>query len=182
MYNHWSFEWLQFELWKEQPLRRSKLNICDSMKHLSVLPPLNVLWLTKTDPQLSYLKPIHAAINIMGPYLFRNGETWATLLIHIASFNLIIFIAKPTRCTSVSNLFYFEMTLHVSDGLFVHHQEFKTVHTATGICQRDTAVCSLASRQQYLFDKCLLLYVQSWTPDDGRKDRPKYVECYSKIK
>jgi len=32
----------------------------------------------------------------------------------------------------------------------VHHQEFKTVHTATGICQTDTAVCLLASRQQYL--------------------------------
>ena len=43
-------------------------------------------------------------------------------------------------------------TLHVSDGLSVHDQEFKTVHTATGL---------LASRQQYLFDKCLLLYVQS---------------------
>ena len=23
------------------------------------------------------------------------------------------------------------------------------------------------------------LYVQPWTADDGRKDRPKYVECYS---
>jgi len=40
----------------------------------------------------------------------------------------------------------------------------------------------LASRQQYLFDKCLLLYVQSWTPDDGWKDCPKHVECHSKIK
>ena len=38
----------------------------------------------------------------------------------------------------------------------------------------------LASRQQCLFDKCLLLYVQSCTPDDGRKDRPKHVECHSK--
>jgi len=46
-------------------------------------------------------------------------------------------------------------TLHVSDGLSVHHQQFKTVHTATGICQTDTAVCLLASRQQYLFDKRL---------------------------
>jgi len=33
------------------------------------------------------------------------------------------------------------------------------VHTATDICQTDNAVCWLASRQQYLFDKCLLLYV-----------------------
>ena len=30
-------------------------------------------------------------------------------------------------------------TLHVSDGLSVHHQEFKTVRTATGINQTDTA-------------------------------------------
>ena len=43
-------------------------------------------------------------------------------------------------------------TLHISDGLFLYHQ-----------------------------DICLLLYVQSCTPDDGRKDRPKHVECYPKI-
>jgi len=35
--------------------------------------------------------------------------------------------------------------LHVSDGLSVHHQELKIVHTATGICQTDTADCLLAS-------------------------------------
>ena len=56
------------------------------------------------------------------------------------------------------------------------------LQTASGICQTDTAVCLLASRQQYLFDICMLLYVQSWTPDNGRKDRPKHVECHSKIK
>jgi len=39
----------------------------------------------------------------------------------------------------------------------------------------------LASRQQYLFDICLLLCVQSWTPVDGRKDPPKHVQCHSKI-
>ena len=33
--------------------------------------------------------------------------------------------------------------VHVSDGLSVHHQEFKTVHTATGICQTDAAVCTV---------------------------------------
>jgi len=46
----------------------------------------------------------------------------------------------------------------------------------------DTVVCLLPSRQQYLFDIYLMLYVQYWTPDDWRKDRPKHVECYSKIK
>jgi len=49
-------------------------------------------------------------------------------------------------------------TLHVSNGLSVHHREFKTVHTATCVCQTDTAVCLLAST------------------------RPKHVEFHSKIK
>jgi len=62
----------------------------------------------------------------------------------------IISIVKPTRYTNVSNLLHFGMTLHVLDGLSVHHQEFETVHTATGICQTDTAVRLLASRQQYI--------------------------------
>jgi len=51
-------------------------------------------------------------------------------------------------------ILFWNDVLHVSDGLSVHHQQFKTVHTATGIYL-------LASRQLYLFDKCLLLYVQS---------------------
>ena len=51
-------------------------------------------------------------------------------------------------------ILFWNDTLHVSDGLSVHHQQFKTVHTAKGICQTDTADC----RQQYLFDICLLLY------------------------
>jgi len=41
-------------------------------------------------------------------------------------------------------ILFWNDTLHVSDGLSVHYQEFKTVHTATGICQTDTAVCLLA--------------------------------------
>ena len=41
-------------------------------------------------------------------------------------------------------ILFWNDTLHVSDALSVHHQEFKTVHTATGICQTDTAVRLLA--------------------------------------
>ena len=52
-------------------------------------------------------------------------------------------------------ILFWNDTLHVSDGLSVHHQEFKTVHTKTSICQTDTAVCLLARRQQYLFGCCV---------------------------
>jgi len=41
-------------------------------------------------------------------------------------------------------ILFWNNILHVSDGLSVHHQEFKTVHTATGTCQTDTATCLLA--------------------------------------
>jgi len=51
--------------------------------------------------------------------------------VHRAVHRNIISIVKPTRCTNVSNLVYFGMTLYMfSDGLSVHHQEFKTVRTA----------------------------------------------------
>jgi len=43
-------------------------------------------------------------------------------------------------------ILFWNNTLHVSDGFTVHHQEFKTVHTATGVCQTGTATCLLASR------------------------------------
>jgi len=72
----------------------------------------------------------------------------------------------------ISSTLLWNDTLYVSDGLCVHHQEFNTVHTGIGVRQTDTADCllagtrwsstsyPLASRQQYLFDICLLLYVQ----------------------
>jgi len=41
-------------------------------------------------------------------------------------------------------ILFFSSTLHVSDGPSVHHQESKTVHAASGICQTDSADCSLA--------------------------------------
>jgi len=40
-------------------------------------------------------------------------------------------------------ILFWNYTLHVSGGLSMHHQEFKTVHTATGIFQTDNAVCLL---------------------------------------
>jgi len=69
-------------------------------------------------------------------------------------------------------ILFWNDTLHVSDGL-------SAVQNCTYSYQTDTAVCLLASSRQCLFDKCLFLYVQFWTADDGRKDSSKRVECYS---
>jgi len=67
-------------------------------------------------------------------------------------------------------------TLHVSDGLSVHHQQFKIVHTATDICQTDTAVCLLASRQQCLFDA--LVHLVGFTIEIILQWRPYERQIY----
>jgi len=46
-----------------------------------------------------------------------------------------LFYSKINQLHNISNLHLFwNITLHVSDSLSVHHQESNTVHTASGIC------------------------------------------------
>ena len=74
-------------------------------------------------------------------------------------------------------ILFWNDTLHVSDSLSVHHQQFKTVHTATGICQTDTAVCLLTgtrwSYELWMYERqiCLLRvsHIQVFIP---RKNCP----------
>ena len=72
----------------------------------------------------------------------------------------IMCIVKQTRCTNVSNLFYFGMTLYMFQTVFPSIISSSRLHTATGTCQTDTADCLLASRQQYLFGCCMY---RRWT-------------------
>ena len=69
-----------------------------------------------------------------------------------------IFLYKTNQIHKcIKFILFWSNTPHVSDGLSVHHQEFKTVCTATGICQTDTADCQLAgTRQQADSSTCLV--------------------------
>ena len=60
-------------------------------------------------------------------------------------------------------ILFWNDTPHVSDGLSVHHEESKTVHTASGISQTDIADCLPEGTrrnfsQKNLFDLYLKLY------------------------
>jgi len=79
--------------------------------------------------------------------------------------------SKTNQMHQCTKLFYFGMTLYM----------FRTVFPSI-IRSSRLYIQQQAFVKQILFDKCLLLSVQSWTPDDGRKDHPKHVECHSKIK
>jgi len=100
-----------------------------------------------------------------------------------------ISIVKPTRCTIFRvywiSLYMFRTVFSSiirSSRLYIQLQVYVIQVSwllASGHEMWVPSRCPLASSQQNLFDIYLMLYVQSWTPDDGRKDRPKYVEWYS---
>ena len=50
------------------------------------------------------------------------------------------------RDTAFLNLYISQDSLHVSGRSSCHHQEHKTVHTASGICQTDAATCCYRER------------------------------------
>ena len=90
---------------------------------------------------------------------------WNVRSVSLAKDVTVVSIVKPTSCTNVSNLFYFGMTIYMFRTIFPSNIKSYRLYI-----------------QQQSFVKQILLYVQSWTPDDGRKDRPKHVECHSKMK
>jgi len=45
------------------------------------------------------------------------------------------------------------ISLHVSDGLSIHHHEFKTVHTASGVCHTGSLTgCCMYSLELVMMD------------------------------
>ena len=64
-------------------------------------------------------------------YLLNDSETVIQIQYNFNGISIV----KPTRCT-ISQIYFIleKKTLHISDGLSVHHQESKTVHTVSGIC------------------------------------------------
>jgi len=63
---------------------------------------------------------------------------------------VIDFLQQNQLDALISQIYFWNKTLHVSDSSCVHHQEFFTVHTA-------------------------MVYVQWKTPDDGHRNCPKHV-------
>ena len=83
---------------------------------------------------------------------------------------------------NISNLFYFGTTLYIFRTVspsIIRSLRLYTQHQVYAI----QVLWLLASKHpQDLCDIYLMLCVQPQTPDDGRRDRPKNVECCSKIK
>ena len=77
---------------------------------------------------------------------------------------------KNQRDALISEIYFRNRTLRVSDRFSVHHQEPSAVCTAVGVCHTGFADCLRAGSGW------------NWFPDDGQKTCSKQVEFYSKNK
>ena len=93
---------------------------------------------------------------------------------------------KELLAAPISQINFWNKTLHVSDSSFVHHQEIFTVHTAMVYVTHVTATACEQDPTRNLsanmYDKYHCLCVRCKTPDDGQRNCPKHAEFYSKNK
>ena len=114
-------------------------------------------------------------------------NTSENFIVHKAVHHTITSIVKPNGCTNASDLFYFGIHSTCFGWSFcpssgVWDCTYRNRRLSNRYYWLHDSGYLLASRQRYLFDRCLLLYVQSQTPDYGREDHPKHAECHSKMK
>ena len=75
-----------------------------------------------------------------------NPQDLISNLLFIGPCIIITFTKYNQKDANFLNLFSSQDALHVSGGSSAHHQEHKTVHTASGICQTNAATCCYRGR------------------------------------
>jgi len=68
----------------------------------------------------------------------------------------LVYYQYYKRDALISQIYFWNKTLHVSDSSSVHHQKSSTVQTAIGICHTSYADCLLASSRHTSYADCLL--------------------------
>ena len=108
------------------------------MIHIKILetPLESLLYILSSQERLvckitSY--PIKFIFFIPTPPTLILHISYKNRLIHFYIFHTTFFEIKPPGCTNFPNLFSHE-AIHVSDSLFVHHQEFIHSTLSNGIC------------------------------------------------
>ena len=88
--------------------------------------------------------------------------------------------AGSRRNALISQIYFWNKTLHVSDISSVHHQEFFHCKHSNGICLTGSVLILLASCQQTCKTYPCCVYSEKFLMMD--RNCPKHVEFYSKNK
>jgi len=109
-----------------------------------------------TESQCLYSTAIHLLYSIAITLL----PLWAFMACYGINFILNYFYCKTKKMHQyIKFILFWNYTIRVSDGLSIHHQEFKTVHTATGICQ----TIEITLRCTALWTSNFTFYVCPWS-------------------
>ena len=85
-----------------------------------------------------------------------------------------ILLSTANKMQSYTIFFIIVNALHVSDGFFAHHHEFKNcTHSIWYMSSLLAATASGNSKQTSHIPDAVYSF---WAPDDGRRNRPKHVE------
>jgi len=112
--------------------------------------------------------------------VFTVLKSWSSSQQYLFDIRLLLYVQSWTPDQAVSSIcMTYACCCMYSLELLIKRSAVSVWHMSVAV---GTDLNSWSNGQQYLFAICLLLYVQSLTPNDGRKDRPKHVVCYfSKI-
>ena len=101
---------------------------------------------------------------------------------------VIYFYSKTNQMHNISNLFYFGTKLYMfrtvppsiirSLRLYIQHHTIQVLCLFASGKGMESHLVPASKQPQNLYDIYLMLYVQSQTPDDGRRDRPKHVALF----
>jgi hypothetical protein len=80
------------------------------------------------------------------------------------------------QSATLYNTIYYCQRCTCFERFSANHQELKSVHAASVICQTYLLLPLAVTANK--FDKYLTLHVQIWAPDNERKNRSKHVECW----
>jgi hypothetical protein len=145
----------------------------------------NILWKCTNFERRSSL---NLDFQMRHPFVFSVINNMCIFLAFVRPCIVIYFYSKTNQMHNISSLFYFGTTLYmfrtVSPSiirilrLYIQHQVYviQVLWLLANGNEMEFHLVSSRKQPQNLYDIYLMLYVQSSTPDDGRKERPKHVD------
>jgi hypothetical protein len=155
---------------KFNPLNSELNPISHMLALLGAHPILHVSRIrVKLPSQCLYL------VGVSGDSLYLFWRSWDRASWYIS-------VVKPTRCTIFVFIEYqstcFGRSLRPSSGVYDCAHSSRYMLLASGH-EMQFHLVPASKQATNLYDVYQMLCVQSWTPDDGREDRPKHVDWYS---
>jgi len=131
---------------RDKGLRDRMVHYCFNVRPQGLPYSARWVWMRGSYPLFCAKDPLKSLVkrtdtfsekNVFQCMLYRHRE----ILTFLGPCIVIYFYSKTNHMHKF--ILFWNDDLHVSDGLSVHHQPFKTVHTAVSVWHMPVAVCTI---------------------------------------